>query len=187
MSRQRPAAIDSAVPVAAALRPMHRSDILSVMRIQAQCHQPDNLESEAVIRAWLATAPDTAWVAELDGEVCAYLVGYRSRLGKVGALGVGFALTEAPDCLYLHDLAVSPEARGRQLGHRLVTQALDLARAESLPHAALVAVQDSDQFWARLGFETWNNLDADQKDQLGTYAGQSCYRVRSMQTPVFIK
>ena len=36
------------------------ADIASVLRVQAHCYLPDNIESEAVIRARLASAPDTA-------------------------------------------------------------------------------------------------------------------------------
>lgn len=45
------------------------ADIAPVLRIQAQCYLPDNVEAEAVIRARLASAADTAWIAKLDGSV----------------------------------------------------------------------------------------------------------------------
>lgn len=166
------------------IRPLLATDIESVLRIQAQCYLPDNIESGAVIRTRLASAPDTAWVAELDGEVCAYLVGYRSRLGEIGALGDGFEPATEPDCIYLHDLAVGTAARGLRIGQQLVTRALELARSEGLPHAALVSVQDSARFWQRLGFAPWSDLDAEQAARLATYSGQPAgYRVRQLQPP----
>ena len=158
------------------------ADIASVLRIQAQCYLPDNIESGSVIRARLASAPDTAWVAELDGEICAYLVSYRSRFGEIGALGDDFEPATEPDCLYLHDLAVGGAARGLRIGPQLVARALELARAESLPHVTLVSVQDSAHFWERLRFAPWSDLDAGQSARLATYAGQPAgYRVRLLQ------
>ncbi len=160
------------------------ADIASVMYIQAHCYLPDNIESEAVIRARLACAPDTAWVAEVDGEVCAYLVGYRSRLGQVGALGDGFEPASEPDCLYLHDLAVGPQARGLGLGPKLVAHALAQARREGLAWSALVSVQGSQAFWRQRGFTTSWLDDRDQALALASYAGgPACYMTQSLLEP----
>ncbi len=147
------------------------ADIASVLRVQAHCHLHDNIESEAVIRARLASASDTTWVAELKGAVCAYLVGYRSRLGQVSALGDGFEPATEPDCLYLHDLAVCPQARGMGLGPLLVEHALSQARCERLAWAALVSVQGSQDFWRRQGFATSRLDDPVQALALSSYAG----------------
>ncbi len=147
------------------------ADIPSVVRIQSQCYLPDNIESEAVIRARLENAPDTAWVAEVNGAVCAYLVGYRSRLGQVGALGDGFEPATDSDCLYLHDLAVRPQARGLGLGPLLVAHALAQAGREGLAWSALVSVQGSQAFWRQQGFVAVRLDDRGQLQALASYAG----------------
>ena len=160
------------------------ADIASVLRVQAHCYLPDNIESEAVIRARLAIAPDTAWVVELEGAVCAYLVGYRSRLGQVGALGDGFEPAEVPDCLYLHDLAVGQQARGLGLGPLLVAHALSQARREGLAWAALVSVQGSRDFWRQRGFAVSQLNDPGQALALSTYAGgPACYMTQALLDP----
>lgn len=180
MSRQL-AGSDVAAPQRAKIRPMLPADIPSVVRIQLQCYLPDNIESEAVIRARLASTPDTARVAEVRGEVCAYLVGYRSRLGQVGALGDGFEPTTEPDCLYLHDLAVGPQGRGLGLGPLLVTHALAQARREGLAWAALVSVQGSQDFWHQQGFMAMRLDDRDQLQALASYAGgPACYMTQAL-------
>ena len=162
-------------------RPMLPTDIPSVVRIQSHCYLLDNIESEAVIRARLASAPDTAWVAERDGAVCAYLVGYRSRLGQVGALGDGFEPATDPNCLYLHDLAVGPQARGLGLGPLLVAYALAQAVREGLAWAALVSVQGSQAFWRQQGFTAMRLDDRDPLQALASYAGgQACYMTQAL-------
>ncbi|MCX7252197.1 MAG: GNAT family N-acetyltransferase [Burkholderiales bacterium] len=162
---------------------MLRADIASVLRLQAQCYLPDNIESEAVIRARLASAPDTAWIAETDGKACAYLVGYRSRLGQVGVLGDDFEPADTPDCLYLHDLAVGAQARGLGLGPRLVAHALSQARREKLAWAALVSVQDSQPFWRQQGFAARQLDDPGQELALSNYAGApACYMTQELLT-----
>ena len=132
-------------------RPMLPTDIPSVVRIQSQCYLPDNIESGTVIRARLASAPDTAWVAERDGAVCAYLVGYRSRLGQVGALGDGFEPATDPNCPICTISRSGHRARGLGLGPLLVAHALAQAVREGLAWAALVSVQGSQAFWAPAG------------------------------------
>lgn len=57
-----------------------------------------------------------------------------------------------PNCLYLHDLAVAPQHRGRGISRLLFDTAQALARNRQLNHMALVAVQDSAPFWLSLGF-----------------------------------
>jgi GNAT superfamily N-acetyltransferase len=163
------------------IRQMLPADIPSVVSIQSQCYLPGNIETEAVIRARLACSPDTAWVAEVDGEVCAYLVGYRSRLGQVGALGDGFEPATEPDCLYLHDLAVGPQARGLGLGPLLVAHALAQASREHLPWAALVSVQGSQAFWRQRGFTVSRLDDRIQGLALASYAGgPACYMTQPL-------
>ena len=88
---------------------MHVDDVPRVLTIQRACYAPETVEAEAVIRRRLAVAPDTAWVAENEDGVCAYLVGYRSQFGKLTPLGGDFEPIADGDSLYLHDLAVRPE------------------------------------------------------------------------------
>lgn len=64
-------------------------------------------------------------------------------------------LPEAPDCLYLHDAVVAPEARGAGLGSALVEHLVALARAEKLPRLALTAVHGSAAYWGRHGFAAY--------------------------------
>ena len=163
------------------IRPMLEADIASVLRLQAQCYLPDNIEPGVVIRTRLASAPDTAWIAERDGMACAYLAGYRSRLGKVGALGDDFEPAAAPDCLYLHDLAVGAQARGLGLGPRLVAHALSQARREKLTWAALVPVQDSQAFWRQQGFSARQLDEPGAELALSSYAGgPACYMTQEL-------
>ena len=62
-------------------------------------------------------------------------------------------LPAAADCLYIHDLAVRQAHHGTGIATRLVQALLTLATELRLSRLALVAVQDSEPFWERWGFE----------------------------------
>ncbi|HYF77656.1 MAG TPA: GNAT family N-acetyltransferase [Symbiobacteriaceae bacterium] len=162
------------------IRRMTQGDVAFVNHVQVDCYSPFMQEDEATIRARFLLAPDTAWVAEDEGGVCAYLVGYRSVVGKVTPLNAVFELPECPDALYLHDLAVAPRGKGRGIGKALVQAACDQAVAEGLGYAALVSVQNSKAFWERLGFAEWARLHEDQRENLHTYEGPAYYMVRDL-------
>lgn len=162
------------------LRPMCESDVPAVMAIQQACYPGLLLEDESVIRARLARCPRHAWVAEDSEGVCAYLFAYPSRLGCITPFDGVFQPAEAPDCLYLHDLAVSPRATGRGLGPALTGLAMAAAGQHGLRYSALVSVQDSAAFWARQGFVAHEQLSAEQQRQLASYRMPAVYMVRSL-------
>lgn len=162
------------------IRRMKPEDVAFVNHVQTECYSPFMQEDEATIRERLRLAPDTAWVAEDEGGVCAYLVGYRSVVGKVTPLNAVFEIPQSTDALYLHDLAVSRRGKGRGIGKALVQAACEQAHEEGLAYSALVSVQNSKAFWERLGFAEWAGLSEGQRANLNTYEGPAFYMVRDL-------
>ena len=62
------------------------------------------------------------------------------------------ALPKRPDCLYLHDLAILPDARGLGAAAAAIDVLTACAVAASLEAMALVSVHGAETFWARIGF-----------------------------------
>ena len=153
-----------------AVRVMTDNDIAAVMRIQAECYPPLMLESEAVFRDRLAQTPATCWVWSPHGQnPAAYLFSYPSNKDVVTALDQPFKIAAAPDCLYLHDLAVAPAARGRRAANALVAVALERAHADGLHWSALVSVQQSQAFWSALGYASIEVRHSPAKENLASY------------------
>jgi len=168
----------SAVPIPVLplrLRTMSAADLKGVLAVQRECYPPAMNEPAATILARLAQAPDFAWVAESDAGVCAYLVAYPSRLGKLTRLGGSFTVAENADCLYLHDLAVAPRALGGGVARALLRLAYDAAKAAGLRQAALVSVQDSRAFWQRQGFRAGPALAPEEAANLASYPPPAFY------------
>lgn len=169
-------------PTGPVLRALQAVDLDRLMDLQRAAYGPHFLEPAPVLARRLAVAPDTAWVLEDRPGLCAYLVAYRSRLGRVTPLHAVFEPAPDADTLYLHDLAVHPAAAGQGLGPRLVAHALAQTRAQGLRFAALVAVQGSQAFWGRQGFAA-GRVAAEALSALHGYGPQATYMVHPLQAP----
>lgn len=159
---------------------MRADDLDAVLAIQLACYGAGFVEDGALIARRLAAAPHTGWVVEHRGGVRAYLAGYPSVVGKLTPLHGEFEVAAAADALYLHDLAVHPEASGLGFGPRLVRHAWANAAQAGWRHSTLVSVQSSVGFWQRQGYEAAQPAGPDQQAGLATYPGDSVYMVRPL-------
>ncbi len=164
------------------LRPMQGADLPAVLALQARAYLPFFHEDEAVFRGKLAAFPDWCWVAHMaDGELAAYLFTQPARLGRPPCLGDGRGShKDGADTLHLHDMAVSPLARGAGLAARMTAHALDAAQKAELQHgrlrwASLIAVQGSVPYWARHGF-----VPGQVAPDLSSYGPGAAYLVRPL-------
>lgn len=158
------------------VRAMRPDDLDAIVEVQAQCYPPDMNEPALLLAARLQACPDTAWVAVEPGTDVpgAYLVGYRTVLGKVSPLGGPFAHHPQADGLYLHDLAIGRALRGRGVAQLLVAHARARALAWHLAGLALVSVNDTVAFWRGQGFEPADVTPQGQA-ALDTYPGRAVY------------
>ena len=163
------------VPGHVLLRPMAAPDLPTVLDIQRACYGEGFLEEAATLHQRLQGPGKLSCVAERSGVVCAYLAAYRSRPGKLTPLHGDFDTVVQPDTLYLHDLAVAPQALGQGLAQRLVSHLWARAAEEGLRYSALVSVQGSQVFWERLGYRAQALDDPAQQQDLATYGVGACY------------
>lgn len=145
------------------IRLMNASDLPAVMALQALCYRPDYLEPIGAFAAKLQGSPGSCWVMEstplaLPAEagpmspLWAYLVALPVDEHTFPALhATRWQAPPAPRWLYLHDMAVHPQARQRHLGPALLQQAQQTAQHRQL-QLALIAVQGSLPYWQRQGF-----------------------------------
>ncbi|MBF0324738.1 MAG: GNAT family N-acetyltransferase [Alphaproteobacteria bacterium] len=130
-------------------RPMVAADLARVQVIADIAHV-DHPEGAEVFANRLALFPAGCLMAADGGGYC---LAHPGKLGRAPALDTVLdRLPDGPDCLYLHDLALLPQARGLGLGRAAVAELARVARAAGLPRIALTAVGHSPAFWAGLGF-----------------------------------
>src|SRR5690606_6199386 len=137
------------------LRDLMVNDVDAVCQLQLQCYGPQFLEERSVMMQRLAFGHHCSIgvYRPEDNVLGAYLIAYRSVLGKVTPLNGEFALEPAGQpVLYLHDLSVHPGLAGRSVGSFLVRRAFAQAKQKNIDMAALVCVQGSRPWWSKFGF-----------------------------------
>jgi len=135
------------------IRMMVAADIPAVLVIQAVCYTQITPESDASLHAKLSASPSTCLIASIGDAAVGYLIALPWTFSSPPLLNAETCrLPLAPDCLYLHDLAVAPGARKFGTGRALVEACLTQLKELGLERASLVAVQNSAPYWARYGF-----------------------------------
>lgn len=134
-------------------RPMRADDLPAVVAIAARVH-PAYPEEGAVFAERLRLYPAGCRILDFGGRAAGYAIGHPWAYGPPPRLNslLG-ALPTDPTTLFLHDVALLPDARGTGAACRLLGHLAELARAEGLLDLTLVAVNDSAAFWARRGFQ----------------------------------
>ena len=132
---------------------MQASDMADVERIGDAVHQAFP-ERTAVPAERLALFPDGCLIAgDATGAVIGYAVTHPWHLDRPVPLDTLLGgLPANSDCLYIHDVALRPAARGTGLGRAVVTILAGVAERHGLRAMALTAVHGSVPFWTTCGF-----------------------------------
>jgi len=157
------------------IRPMRPVDLPSISEIEVLCYTEIAPESDECLLAKLSASPSTCYVACQQHKVVAYLISLPGSFEHPPELhAVTCELPPNPDTLYLHDLAVSPNARGTGAGKALVERFITRAKELNFKHASLIAVQGSKTYWERYGFRPIPQTGA-LKAKLASYGDNAEY------------
>ena len=134
------------------LRTMRVNDLDAVVRIQREAYGDDYQESAEVLGHKLRLAPEACWFAEYEGVGLGYVFAHPWAAG-VPRLHAPIAhIPSNADQGFLHDLAVSPRARGAGVGGRLFERVRMWSRGAGHSALGLVALADAVAYWSALGF-----------------------------------
>lgn len=132
--------------------PLTGGDIAEVFAAAARLH-PALPERAEVLAEKLRLFPDGCRKFAAGGRLAGYGLAHPWTLGSAPKLDSFLgALPAAPDCLYLHDVAILPEARGRGAARAYVEYLQGLARRLGLSRLALISVYGTVPLWEKLGF-----------------------------------
>lgn len=154
---------------------MHAGDLPDVERISTIVH-PNYPERDEVPVERLRLFPAGCLIVPRNGATIGYAIAHPGLIGQPPPLDtlLGVLPVDA-DCLYIHDVALLPEARGMRLGAAVTATLAAVARTLGLSHLALTAVNNSAAFWSRQGFAA-----APIKKSLASYGSDAVYMVRAL-------
>ncbi len=162
------------------IRLMLSADLPAVVKLQDRCYAAELFEPADVVINRFKNCAQTCWVAVYQDKLWGYLFCYPSLLGKVGALAEDFMPASNGDCLYLHDMAVSSDARGQGVATALLACAQQYAQQQKLRALTLVAVQNSASYWQQQGFVALPALSPVQQRLLAGYTGQQAQYLQKL-------
>ena len=160
-------------------RAMRPDDITAVVEV-ARLSFPDHFEDRACFENRLALYPRGCFVlASGEGPARGYLIAYPWKAESAPPLNTVIeGLPAEPDLIYLHDLALHPEARGGGVTGVIVERLAQQTTEDGWPAIALVAVNDAAGFWSRHGFV--EKPASAMAAKLASYGADARYMIRRL-------
>ncbi len=161
-------------------RPMVSADLDGVVRI-ARLAFPDHFEDRECFAERLSLYPRGCFVLSdaHKADIVGYLIAYPWTNESAPPLNTLIhSIPRNANLLYLHDLALEPEARGQGHTRTIVADLIDQARRDGWRRIALVAVNRAERFWQSMGFAVRGAESQMQKPD--TYGSDAQYMSRSI-------
>ena len=119
----------------------------------AQGIHPGLPERPAVFAEKIGLFPEGCRKFLWQGQMLGYGIAHPWQRDAIPPLDAFLrTLPSNPDCLYLHDVALAPEARGKGGLQRYMDYIKGVARVQGLASLALVSVYGTAGMWSRFGF-----------------------------------
>lgn len=134
------------------IKPINEDSWNDILRIQEEAYSDIVLEDINILKNKWRCSPHTCCVySDQKGRVLAYLLAHPWASNEPPKLN---EITPASNSqtLFIHDLALSKEGRGKNIGTRLVQSLIDNANTLKFEKILLVSVQNTTGFWVKLGF-----------------------------------
>lgn len=161
-----------------AWRSMTPQDLNLVKDLADRIHvnHPEDME---VFAERLRLYPQGCLALVDGGRIAGYALSHPWRMADPPPLNSSLGeIPERAGTYYIHDVALLPEVRGKgyaaQAGHLLAER----ARAAGLDTMSLVAVNNSQRFWERLGFRGASDSRLDAK--LLSYGSDAVWMMRDL-------
>jgi GNAT superfamily N-acetyltransferase len=161
-------------------RPLSETDLSGVGQI-ALATFPCHYEDPACFAERLSLSPRWSFgLEDWNGRLKGYLFAYPWPFGTIPPLNARLgAVPDQSRALFLHDLAIDPEARGTGQARAIVEQVARDARREGFCELTLVAVNNTAKFWQGRGFTIVNGRQSPH-DKLSSYGADACYMRRRL-------
>lgn len=130
---------------------VHWNEILDIQR---EAYQDIGAEELDVLKSKYEASPDTCFVfVSNSGEVLGYLLAHPWSGISPPKLFEPLPDNESCEYLYLHDMAISPQSKGKGIGRAAALKLFEVAQNKGIKRVSLVAVQGAESFWSIIGFQ----------------------------------
>ena len=134
------------------IRVLTLNDMPAAARLQNAVYAPLYHEPAEALASRVRVAAPFCWGAFVGQDLAAYILSHPWPAGEPPAIGLELPPPPPTDNWFVHDLAISPQARGGGLARRLVGAAAAAAGRAGLVRSDLIAVQGAWSFWKRFGY-----------------------------------
>ena len=157
------------------------ADTAAIVALQSICYGQELRESEAAFAGKISACAETCFLVPARDGISAYLISLPCENYDLPAFdATTYARPESPNTLYIHDLAVNPDARGRNLGRVLLDAAFEKAKVLGISEVCLLAVQGSAPFWGKLGFVAVQDLGQELTQKVRSYGEDAVFMRKSL-------
>jgi ribosomal protein S18 acetylase RimI-like enzyme len=165
------------------IRPLEHAHLPAVLAIQLRCYDDSKQEAAAAFASKLDGAPDTSFLAQIGEDAVGYLVAVPVEGSSPLPLNDrAYRRPAMPGALYLHDLAVHPDARRYGVAAALIAAYWAALHRLGLGVGCLTAVDGSAPFWQRHGFQE-TALDGEASALLAAYGPGTRFMSRVLPGP----
>ncbi len=129
----------------------------NILKIQDESYQDFGAEELDVLKSKYEASPNTCFVcSSSNGELLGYLLAHPWSGTFPPKLFEPLPNIEQGEYLYLHDMAISPQSKGKGIGRMMASKLFGVAQNKGINRVILVAVQGSESFWSKVGFHEVN-------------------------------
>lgn len=153
---------------------MTQTDLPEVVALAEQAH-PQFPEEPKVFAEKQRLFEPFCFTLQFGNAISGYCIAHPWMRDTVPALNrlLGGA-PQSPDCVFIHDVAVAPSARGKGATAALMESLTAAAQSYRLNAITLVALYGSNQMWSRYGFHP----AAIEKSEIKSYGPASIYMLK---------
>lgn len=133
---------------------MQYTDVEAVINLHQEIFTPDVQESATVLKNRIEIFGKDFFVAIKDTELLGYVMCFPWGDKSTPVNNEIFpAALPRGECFYIHDIVVSPMARGFGVSKKLLKEVERKASEKGLSKMTLVSVEQSGEFWDKNGYQ----------------------------------
>lgn len=151
-----------------------------IEQIQEVAYRDGLAEDIDILKIKAEVSPETCFVCMDDEQVLGYVLAHPWESEVPPCLNQDISQSDEvvsvdqASTIYIHDLAINPDARGYGIAQALIENLTTYAQHLNVDKISLVAVQGMSSFWSKYGFKSIKS------DSVNSYGDDAQYMVNQL-------